>query len=179
MEEVHPNIQIITTGSCIKKHCYSWSFDDKCLYFKGTPVCYKVYGLLACNKDFIDKLRPFFKKLDLISYIFENNVEDFARRLAGVFEAYYNGAVNADICDEIVLQVMNTLKCKYERKYLNYCKNLDAATFRDVTRAACIKRNERSRYHEPHMKLEGLWYRPESSGILSDIGPTRVVAGGF
>ena len=131
--------------------------------------------MIACNKVFIPKLRPFFRELDIISYIYEGDITNFANGLACVFESYYRGAVDAEICDEIVLQVMHSLKCKYEAGYLNYCKKLDASTFRTFTRESHRKREMRSVCKPITKKLVGLWYSP-APNVCTEAIPTGVAA---
>lgn len=155
-EEALPTIQITTDGTSTTDSCYSWSCNDKCLFYKGIPVCYKVHGLFISNAEYTTVLRPYFKALGIRSYIFKNgNIMSYEEIIQKALARFYDCAVNARLLDDILLQFINSLDCKYENKYLNYCKSLNIDQFRDVTK----KHKSRLKDTTPKRTLVGAWYR--------------------
>ena len=155
------------TGTSTSKSCYSWSCDNRCLYYKGIPACYKSQGILISNANLQNRLLPYFDKLDICSYVYRDNLNSFEEKLSRVFARFYLCAVNAEWPDEIILQLLKSFNCKFENKYLEYCRKLDSTKFRDVTKKHLKRAMEKPVIYTK--ELDGLWYREVPTNMASSI----------
>lgn len=154
-EEALPSIKITTTGNSSVKTCYNWSCTNRCLFYKDIPVCYKIHGLFVSNVDFTKILRPYFKNLEIRSYIFKGDIFQYEEIIQKALSRFYDCAVNAFWLDDILLNFVKSINYKYENKYLNYCKSLDIDKFIEVTK----KHKSRIKDTTPKRTLVGVWYK--------------------
>jgi len=158
MEEQNPVVTITMTGtSTIDKHYYNWGCNSECLFYKGKPICFKVHGAILTRKDSIAIVKPFFPNMNITSYIFEDDIRAYEYPMKKAIQRFISSAKNAEWLDDIYLGLINTLNCKFEDRYLNYCKTLGPEKFREVTTKHAHRRVNNSLL--PLKSFDGLWYR--------------------
>ena len=154
-QETNQTVPIITIGTSTIKRCYGWSCNERCLFYHDVPVCYKAHGILLCHEKDIEILRAPFKELDIHCYTFDGDIHSYEAIIKQALHRFYDCATNANWLDDVILQFVNSLNCKYDNKYLNYCKGLSPDKFREVTK----KHVERLKLVSTQKKeLRGLWY---------------------
>ena len=140
----------------MNSHCYSWTGNDYCLYYKDTLACLKAYGAIFVNEKVIKYVQAPIKNAGLEVFVFEDNIENFSPLLTKACRLFKQYAYNdGTFPDEFIIRILHCLKnVKYENKYLNYCKGLNLAQLSEIAR----KRAARAKSPERKLVLNGLWY---------------------
>ena len=147
------------------------------MYYKGIPACYKVYGLLVSNANLQQHLSPYFNKLDLYSYVFhDSDINSFISKLGLVLKRFYTCAVYAELFDDLLLDLVKKLNCKFEDPYLNYCSNLDSIHFREASKKHYERLQEKFR-NVRHRELNGIWW--EDAPVNVNITELTATAAGY
>ena len=149
---------------------YNWSYDKDNLYYHDTIVCHKLGGILICNYDFIDSLRPIFEEKEKLGYIFHDSLSNFEVIIHDALNGFYKCATNNIPIDEVLFTFVKGLHVTFDNKYLNYCLKLSTDQFREISE----KHNKRQKNIVKQKVLDGIWYKYKSEvvGICDEAIPS-------